>query len=214
MSWISRNPVVVITRKMVIPNQEADISYPVVVGMANFIVQQKINTQIVTLVNRVMAEQVDRLIQQGYKELHLSVSGFYELKTNERDVLSLTIGNYTFAYPAAHGLTMIRSLTFDTNTGKSYLLSEQFKQGSDYIKVLSDQIKEQIRERKIVLLNDLNGIEPEQDYYIADKCLVVYFQLYQLTAYVFGFPMFPISVYDIEDIIREDSPLGRMSTND
>ncbi|WP_368073024.1 RsiV family protein [Virgibacillus salinus] len=56
-------------------------------------------------------------------------------------------------------------------------------------------------------------MQPDQDFYIADKALVIYFQLYEITPYVFGFPMFPISVYAIKDIINEDGPLGRMAEN-
>ena len=48
---------------------------------------------------------------------------------------------------------------------------------------------------------------------MADKALVIYFQLYDITPYVFGFPMFPISVYEIQDIIDENGPLGRMAVN-
>jgi hypothetical protein len=107
-------------------------------------------------------------------------------------------------------MTVIKSLTFDTTTGKTYKLAELFKPGSDYIEVLSDIIRLQIKERDIVLLEDFKGIAPDQDYYIADKSLVVYFQLYELTAYAYGIPFFPISVYELQDIIREDGPLGRM----
>jgi hypothetical protein len=39
---------------------------------------------------------------------------------------------------------------------------------------------------------------------------VLYYQLYEMTAYVFGFPYFPISIYEMADIVAEDGPLGRM----
>lgn len=42
---------------------------------------------------------------------------------------------------------------------------------------------------------------------------MIYYQLYELTAYVFGFPQFPISVYEIQDIIKENGPLGVMLMN-
>lgn len=210
MSSIYANPVLVITRKLPVPNQNADISYPVITGMANQAVQQKMNNEILNLVNRLITMQVDQLISQGYTTLQLSITGWYEIKTNERDVLSLTIGNYTIATPAAHGLTIIKSLTFDIRTGKNYLLSEEFKPGSNYVDVLSNIIKEQIKERDISLLNGFNSIKPEQDYYISDKVLVIYFQEYEITAYVYGLPMFPISVYEIQDIVKEGSPLGKM----
>ncbi|WP_337445661.1 RsiV family protein [Ornithinibacillus scapharcae] len=70
-----------------------------------------------------------------------------------------------------------------------------------------------MKQRDIQLIEDFTEISPNQDFYIADKSLVIYFQLYEITPYVYGFPMFPISVYQIQDIIREDGPLGRMAEN-
>lgn len=211
MDSIYKNPAIVMTQKLPFPNQNADISYPVVTGLQNPAAQQKINRDILLLVYRLIAMQAAQLSSQGYENPDVSITGWYEVKTNERGVLSLTMGNYTIAHPAAHGLTFIKALNFDTATGKDYLLSEEFKPGSDYVKRLSDIIKLQIKKRDIMLLNGFDSIKPEQDYYISDKVIVVYFQLYEITAYAFGFPMFPISVYEIQDIIQEDSPLGRMA---
>jgi hypothetical protein len=89
-----------------------------------------------------------------------------------------------------------------------------FQTRSNFIKRLSDLIKLQIKERDITLISDFTAIKPDQDFYVADKTLVIYFQLYDITPYAFGFPLFPISVYDIQDIIDENGPLSRMATND
>jgi hypothetical protein len=89
-------------------------------------------------------------------------------------------------------------------------LGELFKPDSNYVQRLSAIIQRQITERKIQLLEPFQGIRPDQDYYIADKSLVIYFQLYEITPYYYGFPYFPISVYEIQDLIREDGPLGKV----
>lgn len=212
MSFI-QNPVQVITKRITQANNEIVIDYPVVVGMANPHVQQKINHDIYALVRWLMIDQYNKLIDRGYQDPKVEMQGWYELKTNERGILSLVIGNYTFPYPAAHGLTILKSLTFDIQTGKLYTLGELFKPGSNYVKVLSDIIQKQIQARDIPLLGPFTEIAPNQDYYIADKSLVIYFQLYDFTPYVFGFPFFPISVYEIQDIIREDGPLNKMAIN-
>jgi hypothetical protein len=138
--------------------------------------------------------------------------GYYEIKNNQRDVLSLSQLNYTYHYHAAHGMPYIKSLTFDLQSGKVSELKDLFKPGSDYVKRLSDIISTQIKDRNIQLLGDFKGIRENQDFYIADKSLVVYFQLYEITPYVFGFPMFPISVYELEDIIDENGLLGKMAS--
>jgi len=150
------------------------------------------------------------LQQQGYyQNPQTTVTALYELKNNQRRILSLSLINYAFS-GGAHGLTIIKSPTFNVETGKVYELKELFKPGADYVKRLSEIIKVRIKERDIPLLVDFKSIRPDQDYYIADKCLVIYFQLYEITPYVYGFPYFPISVYEIQDIIDENGPLGVM----
>ncbi|MTI53483.1 DUF3298 and DUF4163 domain-containing protein [Geosporobacter ferrireducens] len=207
MSFI-KNPVQIITQRMVSSDQRLNIEYPVIVGMVDTAVQHQMNIAIRRLVNKI-------IIDQGYyQNYQTSVEGWYEIKNNQRGILSLNIINFAYTQGAAHGLTVIKSLTFDIQTGKVYTLEDLFKPGSDYVKVLSAIIRRQIKDRDIFLLDDFKDISSDQDFYIADKCLVIYYQLYELTAYAFGFPMFPISVYEIQDIIREDGPLGVMAVND
>ena len=199
-------PIQIIPKRITMLN--LDVFYPFIIAGTNPSAMQRMNQQIYNLVNRL-------IVEQGYYQSPqmTQVNGYFEIKTNERGVLSLSIINYTYRYHAAHGLTVIRSLTFDIQTGRNYLLYELFKPESNYIKILSEMIQEQIEERDIVLLEEFKGVRPDQDYYIADKALVIYYQLYELTAYAFGFPQFPISVYALQDIIKEDSPLGVMLAN-
>ncbi|KJS87726.1 MAG: hypothetical protein JM58_03425 [Peptococcaceae bacterium BICA1-8] len=194
-------PVIVTTQRLV--GHRLDVVYPVVSGNINYWILQKINSDILNMVYFLLRKQ-------GYYENPLTtVTGTYELKNNQRGILSLSIINYAFA-GGAHGMTYIKSLTFDVVTGRTYRLSDLFIRGSDYIGRLSEIIRRQIVERDLPLINEFQSINPEQDYYIADKALVIYFQLYDLTPYVYGFPYFPISVYEIQDIIDENGPLGKM----
>jgi len=184
------------------------VFYPRVTGMSN--------QRLEGFINRTIAEQTQQLIDRQIGGMPTSVEemlGLYEIKNNQREVLSLSLSNYTYHFHAAHGMTYIKSLTFDLPTGKLCELKDLFKLGSDYVKRLSTLIQQQIKERDIWLLNDFTAINPNQDFYIADKALVIYFQLYDITPYAFGFPMFPISVYDIQDLIDEKGPLGRMAVN-
>ncbi|MEI3612146.1 DUF3298 and DUF4163 domain-containing protein [Pseudogracilibacillus sp. SO30301A] len=189
--------------------QEKKIYYPFVYGLQNQLVEQKINQEILTIVNMLIEEQYRTQNTTEFVEM----LGTYEIKTNERNILSINFSNYAIFYQAAHGLTLMKSLTIDVETGEVFQLADLFIAGSDYVEVLSIKVKEQIHERNITLLEPFTQISPNQDFYIADKSLVLYFQLYELTAYVYGFPMFPISVYELKNIIRENGPLGRMATN-
>ncbi|MBD0382489.1 DUF3298 domain-containing protein [Paenibacillus sp. WST5] len=186
-----------------VKREKLDLLYPAVVNLTPYAVGHSINTIIVNTVNQMLHDQ-------GYPQNPLTdVSAYYELKTNERHILSLSLINYAFS-GGAHGLTIQKSLTFSTETGKLYALKDLFKPGSNYVARLTAMIQAQIKARNIPLLVDFTSIRPDQDYYIADKALVVYFQVYELAAYVYGFLYFPISVYDIQDIIDENGPLGKM----
>jgi hypothetical protein len=177
--------------------------YPAVEKHLPYSAELAMNTAIVNAVNK-------QLREQGYPQNpQTDVTAHYELKTNERGVLSLTLWNYAFS-GGAHGLTIQNALTFNTETGKAYALKDLFKPGSDYVAKLSAIIKAELKSRDVPLLVQFNAIKPDQDFYIADKALVIYFQVYELAAYVYGFLYFPISVYAIQDIIAEDGPLGRM----
>ncbi|WP_313804841.1 DUF3298 domain-containing protein [Cytobacillus sp.] len=188
--------------------KKKNIYYPQVFKMKNVKLEQDINQNIVHQTQQLVNELVG-----GDPASVVEIIGSYEIKNNQREVLSLTLSNYTYHYHAAHGMTIIKSLTFDLKKEKLITLKDLFKPGSDYEKRLTDMIKKQINQRDIELLNPLPEIKPNQDFYIADKTLVIYYQLYEITPYVFGFPMFPISVYDLQDIIDENGPLGRMAEN-
>ncbi|SMB83326.1 protein of unknown function [Desulfonispora thiosulfatigenes DSM 11270] len=198
----SRFPVNTTTMRLVRPRM--DIYYPVVHDYnINPYVAQRVNT---TIANKVHEMNV----KQGfYENPQTEVSGFYEIKNNQRSILSISLGNYAYS-GGAHGLTLMDSLTFNMQTGQKYELKDLFKKGSNYVQVLSDIIKKQIEQRDISLFEEFTGIKRNQEFYIADKSLVIYFQLYELTAYAYGIPYFPISIYEIEDIIDEEGPLGMM----
>jgi hypothetical protein len=185
------------------------IYFPLVVGLQNRLVSDHINRTITHLVHWMRQEQLSKY-QTGTL---IEMVGHYEIKTNERGILSLTLSNYAYSSPMAHGYTILKSLTFDVNTGKLYTLQDLFKPGSDYVKVLSNNVSLQLKQRDIPLLDGFTSIQPNQDYYLADKSLVLYFQLYEITPGYVGFPMFPISVYDVQSIATEDGPLSTLSAD-
>ncbi|AWD66908.1 MULTISPECIES: DUF3298 and DUF4163 domain-containing protein [Priestia] len=185
-----------------IVKKKLNVYYPAV-HLTNPAVQHSINSKILQRTNELIR-------QQGYEENpDTEETGYYELKTNERNVLSLTLVNFAYS-GGAHGLTVVVPLTFNVLTGKTYQLKDLFKKDSNYVSVLSKIVGAQIKERDIMVLGEYKGIKPDQDFYIADKSLVLFYQLYDLAPYAYGIPYFPISIYAIQDIIADESPLGQM----
>ncbi|MBW7455922.1 DUF3298 and DUF4163 domain-containing protein [Paenibacillus sepulcri] len=198
-------PAVIHASRVTFP--KAELWVPVVSGVQHAAARNTMNESIRHAVRALVAEQ------GSLEDPRAEMMGYFEIKTNEKNVLSLSLFNYAFT-GGAHGLTLQQSLTFDTVSGRSYSLADLFKPGSSYIKRLSDLIKVQIAERQIETLEPFQSIRPDQPFYIADRALVIYFSLFELTPYAFGFPYFPISVFDLTDIISPTGPLASMDVND
>ncbi|MWV47250.1 DUF3298 domain-containing protein [Paenibacillus sp. HJL G12] len=179
------------------------IHYPQVSGLANRQAEERINRAIISQI-----QDMQRTQQQIQTGTNPSTTGNYEIKTNERGILSLMLSNYTYSTPMAHGYTVAKGLTFNTSTGATYALSDLFKPGSNYQAVLTAEINAQIKKRNLpVLEGSTVTVQPNQDFYLADKALVIFYPLYAITPYYVGFPMFPISVYDLQNIATEEGPL-------
>ena len=197
-------PVSILTKKLPHSSPKINVYYPLVTQMNDAIIQRKINNVIIHTLNEILIEQ------QFYSPALVELLANFEIKNNQRDILSLNLIVYSFT-GGAHGMTIIKSLTFDTKTGKQYDLGDLFQPGSDYVKNLSDIIRLDIKKWDIQLLNPpFKEIRSDQDFYIADTSIVIYFQLYEITPYVSGFPYFPIPILDIADIIQLQGPLDRM----
>ncbi|NIK76690.1 hypothetical protein FHS15_001815 [Paenibacillus castaneae] len=200
-----KSPVVIQTARTGFP--KADLYLPFVSGGQSEAADRKINATIHMTVQQIVQSQ------GSLDDPRAQMLGYFEQKTNQKDYLSLSLFNYAYT-GGAHGLTLQQSLTFKQSTGQTYTLAQLFKPGAEYVKRLSDIVSAQIKARAIEPLEPFKTIRPDQDYYVADRSLVIYFQLYELTAYVYGFNYFPISVYELQDIINDDGPLGPMLVND
>lgn len=196
-------PITIITNHLPHPSEKVNIYYPLVSNLHDSKVQSKINHAIVNTLNKLLVES------SFYRPELVELLATFEIKNNQRGILSLNLIVYSFT-GGAHGMTYVKSLTFDTKTGKQYDLKELFKPGSNYQKKISDSIRVKIKEWDISLLEPFKGIQSNQDFYIADTSIVVYFQLYEISPYVQGFPYFPIPILDLQDIIRDNGPLNKM----
>ncbi|MFF2887419.1 DUF3298 and DUF4163 domain-containing protein [Paenibacillus sp. NPDC057967] len=198
-------PLVIQTAKATFP--KADLSLPYVSGGTSAEADARINQAILAAAQQLVNSQ------GSLEDPRAEMIAYYEVKTNEKDVLSLSLFNYAYT-GGAHGMTLQKSLTFKASTGKVYSLSELFKPGSDYVARINEFVVQGIEERDIPTLEPFKSIAPDQPFYIADRSLVIYFGLYELAAYVYGFLYFPISVYALQDMINEEGPLGPMLAND
>lgn len=175
--------------------------YPQVAGHHNVNANALMNMKI----RNAVMELIKSLTQP---DLKTTIDGSFEIKNNQRGILSvLLIGMGEFG--GAHPMTVAKSLTMDTETGQDYSLNQLFKPG--YMEIINAEIRRQIKERDILLLDGFKGISENQDYYVADHTIVIYYQLYELSPYAAGFPYFPIPLYMLESVIPENGLLDRLN---
>ena len=116
---------------------KVNVYYPFVIGLANHQAELKINSTIVSTLNKTM-------IELGYHDSNLQeMVGEFEIKTNERNIFSLTLTVYSFT-GGAHGMTIVKSLSFDVTTGKQY----ELKDYSNQI-VITSRLYRQLFNRKL-----------------------------------------------------------------
>jgi hypothetical protein len=198
-------PVPIQTMQITAPN--ISITYPQIIWLSNHIIQDYINYAILQKIYGMF----HFIEQQGYFQLGKTEMLFrYEIKNNQRGIISLTLSSFANMFLMAHPVDSLTSLTTNMRTGKIYQLQDLFKLNSPYIERISEQIKVQLKQRNLPLFKEFTSIRPNQDFYISDKTLTIFFQRYEIGPRPIGYPMFPISIYNFEDIIEENGPLGIM----
>lgn len=188
-----------------IPVPHGYVYYPYFTGM-NRAVQVKINHHVYSIVTGLLKKQ-------GYFDnpQRDNVGTGYAVRTNEQGVLSLSLSNDTYIEQHANSIQYLVSLTYDITTGKYYTLKDLFKPNSPYVQVISTIIAPKLEERVGgYIIKPFKQIRPDQDFYIADRSLVIVLPVLEYTAHVAGNLLFPISVYDLSSIIDENNPLGKI----
>lgn len=196
-----------IVEKRIVQNG-INIVYPQVTGLPDEKVQEQINRAIEERVYGLIAEQRVWPDASGLKILEMI--GTYQIKVNKNGILSVRLENYMFPEHAAHGTTMVKSITVDLKTGRVYTLKDLFQRGSDYIYTLNQMISQQFKEKNIPMINEFKGITVNQDYYLTSKNLVIYFKAYEYTPGYVGIPEFEIPYKKIINYINEEGPIGRL----
>lgn len=125
-------------------------------------------------------------------------SRFQQGYLNSR-ILSLTVNYYQYT-GGAHGITDRRPYNIDLGTGQDLALKDLFGTNFDYDSIINKEISRQINNNKEIYFEGdmgFQGISEDQDYYLQDDALVVYFQQYEIAPYAVGIPEFviPLSLF-------------------
>lgn len=154
------------------------------------------------------------LKEEGYGvDENKKFTGDYTVKLNKRGTLSIIIEIYSFTKGEERGTTIRKTINVSLKDARVYYLNDLFSRKirkSKYIGILNEIIKNQIKSKGIKLTEEFESISIDQDYYLTENFLVIYFQMYEYTPFEYGFPEFEIDFEDIIDIINSKGPIGRL----
>lgn len=162
-------------------------------------------------VNTLIREQAYRAVPEiDPAENIIQATSSYTTEVNRDSILSLRFEDYVFWEHAAHGLTVVRSITLNICNAQVYSFSDLFDPAAPFQERVNAIIREQIAARQIPLLREFEGVYLEQEYYLTDSELVIYYQLYDYTPYDYGILEFAIPFSRIADVINTGGPIGQL----
>lgn len=191
-----------------VDKREVTLSYPQVYGLGA--VGEKITRTLSDEIDGYLATingNVNRDAQKGFRLRKVQVGVSHDVTFNADNLLSVTIREWAYT-GGAHPMSYLRAYTFDTRTGDRLALADLFRPDADYRARLNAIMDAQIAERKIPIFTftPFAGVKDNQEFYLTADGLVVYFQLYDYTPYVFGFLEFPIPYGQVADLLKPGLP--------
>ena len=155
-----------------------------------------------------------KLQARTQQSLKHEMKGYFEIKTNERGIFSVQLTNRASSTNLHIGYTIVKTLTFNGIRNEWYELQDLFQPHVNYVFEISKYIQQQIRSRNLPTIKPFRTIDPNQEYYLADKALVIYFPMYELAPGDFGIPMFPINLFDLRNIALSNGPIALLLQQD
>jgi hypothetical protein len=180
------------------PNKDYLVYYPEIQGMRYEAMQKKVNAKLAQLAG---VKEVNPNVQ-----LESSYTGDYEVYFFKNHLVVIEISGYDYPFGAAHGMPIKVYAHVDLESGAFYELKDLFKEGSPYVKEISDIIGEQIKndpQYSYVFPDSYKGIAPDQPFYVDENHLFIYFAPYEIGPYAAGFPTFTIPFNEIDHLINK-----------
>lgn len=167
-------------------------------------INEKISSDILDFANRIKEESkqykkqyedVYSKLDKDYVKYQYEAYSNYAVPYNRNNYLSIPIKTYEFT-GGAHGMTYLKSYNYDLSSGKEILFKDLFKEGVDYKKIVDEFIISQISKNPNIYFEGtegFKGISENQNFYIDDEGVVIYFQLYDIAPYYVGIPEFKMT---------------------
>lgn len=191
---------------------ELKLSSPHISGLGDSEAEERINTLFDEYADKIIAQyEADVAVVAGKEEGHISISSSYSVPVDSDRQLTVAIDT-TIIMASSQQCTTYYNI--DKQTGELVPLSGLFKDGADYVTVISDEIKRQMRAQMDAdddvyywLDSDVEDwnftfIAQDQQYYVNENGeLVISFDKYDIAPGYMGSVSFTIPKGVLSDIV-------------
>jgi hypothetical protein len=180
------------------PNKDYLVYYPQIKGMA--------------AVNQTLKDLAGVKEIPAHIQLKSNYMGDFGVTFYKEKLLVIEITGYDYPFGAAHGMPIKDYAHIDLERGRLYQLKDLFKSGSDYVKAISENIRNQIKSNgkySYVFPDTYKGIQADQLFFISKDGLNIYFTPYEIAPFAAGFPTFTIPFGELKAIINESGDLWK-----
>lgn len=191
-----QNAITISTKTLNIPGDKANIQvqYAQISDLGNDKAESAINDTL-----KQHAERFAKAAKEQIAELPAPATGMeyafegdYVVTYNEEGLLSILTHEYTYT-GGAHGMTYRKGYTFSLEDGSLKSLGDVINLKGEGKKKLNDYILKKFRDNE-GYLGGFEGLSDNPDFYLKDGSAVLFFQLYEYTAYAYGFPEFELKL--------------------
>ncbi|GEO24551.1 hypothetical protein AAC03nite_03360 [Alicyclobacillus acidoterrestris] len=182
-----------ITAKTVTSKHD-NITYPQLSGLSSQTVESKLNAR----------------LQINPAHLHTigpedSYTANYQVVFQAGPLLEIDETAYDYPQGAAHGEPIQQMILMNMETGAIYHMGDLFRAGSDYLDVLSQQIRQE--DTKSILDSNFSGVTEKDGFAITQTGVRIFFNPYEWAAFAAGFPTFDIPYDALKSVINAQSDL-------
>lgn len=178
---------------------EVNVKYPVISGLDN--------TEAEVAINKAIKANAQTFLQGTQKqakefgapakgsEMSYEIDGGYKVTYNSNGIVSVLLMDYAFL-GGAHGYSINTGMTFSLKDGKQIQLSDLLKSNPNYRKDIDKVINAKLKKdaaQNIATVDQFKGIAANQEYYLTDSGLTIFFQQGEIGANAAGTPEFPIT---------------------
>jgi hypothetical protein len=180
-----------------VDHEKHDLIYPVLNGMEDQALQEKIN--------QILYQSISPLLIDEAEGAEYSTHwNDYEVQRFDDDILSVTFDVSTYMEGAAHPTYFLISTNIDLKTGEELSLEQLFPDGYDHKGVLNEKAQPQLEQLDFELLDDFKGIENNQEFYLTADQLVIFYQPYVYTPHAYGILRLHYDLSDLDTWMQRD----------